>query len=40
MGENITLDEFIIENQFSFPFSTGELSILLNGITATFKSWF
>jgi|TARA_B110000305_G_C19111485_1_gene479978 fructose-1,6-bisphosphatase I len=32
MSKNITLGEFIIENQSSFPYSTGELSKLLNGI--------
>lgn len=37
MNENITLGEFIIENQSSFPYSTGELSKLLNGIRLAAK---
>ena len=37
MNTNRTLGEFIIENQSSFPFSTGELSKLLNGIRLAAK---
>ena len=37
MSKNITLGEFIIENQSSFPYSTGELSKLLNGIRLAAK---
>ena len=33
----MTLGEFIIENQLSFPYSTGELSKLLNGIRLSVK---
>lgn len=37
MTKNITLGEFIIENQNTFPFSSGELSKLLNGIRLAAK---
>ena len=37
MTKNITLGEFIIENQNAFPFSSGELSKLLNGIRLAAK---
>ena len=37
MNKNITLGEFIIENQNAFPFSSGELSKLLNGIRLAAK---
>ena len=37
MKKNITLGEFIIENQSAFPFSSGELSKLLNGIRLAAK---
>jgi fructose-1,6-bisphosphatase I len=37
MSKTITLGEFIIENQSSFPFSTGELSKLLNSIRLAAK---
>ncbi|MDC1277064.1 class 1 fructose-bisphosphatase [Algibacter sp.] len=37
MSKNITLGEFIIENQNAFPFSSGELSKLLNGIRLAAK---
>ena len=37
MSETITLGEFIIENQCGFPYSTGELSKLLNGIRLAAK---
>ena len=35
--KNITLGEFIIENQSSFPYSTGELSKLINAIRLAAK---
>ncbi len=35
--KNITLGEFIIENQNSFPYSTGELSKLINAIRLAAK---
>ena len=37
MSKAITLGEFIIENQSAFPYSTGELSKLLNGIRLAAK---
>jgi fructose-1,6-bisphosphatase I len=37
MNKTITLGEFIIENQSAFPYSTGELSKLLNGIRLAAK---
>jgi fructose-1,6-bisphosphatase I len=37
MSKTITLGEFIIENQSDFPYSTGELSKLLNGIRLAAK---
>jgi hypothetical protein len=37
MNANRTLGEFIIENQSTFAFSTGELSKLLNGIRLAAK---
>lgn len=37
MHKNQTLGEFIIENQSSFPYSSGELSRLLNGIRLAAK---
>lgn len=37
MSKNITLGEFIIENQSSFQYSSGELSKLLNGIRLAAK---
>jgi len=37
MSPNITLGEFIIENQSAFPYSTGELSKLLNGLRLAAK---
>jgi len=37
MNKDMTLGEFIIENQSSFPYSTVELSKLLNGIRLAAK---
>lgn len=37
MSKTTTLGEFIIENQAAFPYSTGELSKLLNGIRLAAK---
>ncbi len=37
MNKTMTLGEFIIENQSAFPYSTGELSKLLNGIRLAAK---
>jgi len=37
MNKNITLGEFIIENQNAFQYSTGELSKLINGIRLAAK---
>nr|WP_297916542.1 hypothetical protein [uncultured Allomuricauda sp.] len=37
MNKKITFGQFIIENQSSFPYSTGGLSKLLNGIRLSAK---